>query len=347
MKIFIQECQQQGYRLGFMLAGIVTSLLVTMGDVSWLQPWQLNQIIDEYWHVIFVLALLIGLPHGASDPLISYRSIWHNGIDLLRFLSFYLAFAVLVVIIWWYWPALCFLAFWGYSAWHFGHDWSTYAVSQTTTEPIRHKNYPTATKNKINWSVELIVDKLTAISRFLLGISERIGFGLALLALCLLFTDATVIQSLAKITELSSTTLQTLSYAIVLIPFLLIALILRHPFHKALYFIIEWIVLVITAWLCGGIVAFALYFIGLHSVEHFREFWSNIKQLAITKRTGIILFISILAVGLIIGIYGIRLLLTDWLPSFDLYLGLEVAIVGIAALSLPHIILIDWLRKNE
>jgi Brp/Blh family beta-carotene 15,15'-monooxygenase len=75
--------------------------------------------------VLGVVIALFGLPHGALDPWIAER-IGLQNTPQQRFLFNvgYLALAALVILFWWWLPALSLTIFLGISAWHFSADWA-------------------------------------------------------------------------------------------------------------------------------------------------------------------------------------------------------------------------------
>lgn len=77
--------------------------------------------------LLIVLALLVGLvglPHGALDPLVAYRfGIWQDWKGAFLFLSGYLGLAGLALGFWIVVPSVSLLIFLLYSAFHFSGDW--------------------------------------------------------------------------------------------------------------------------------------------------------------------------------------------------------------------------------
>lgn len=77
--------------------------------------------------VLIVLALLVGLvglPHGALDPLVAYRvGIWRDWKGAFLFLSGYLGLAGLALGLWILIPSVSLIVFLLYSAFHFSGDW--------------------------------------------------------------------------------------------------------------------------------------------------------------------------------------------------------------------------------
>lgn len=77
--------------------------------------------------LLFILAILIavvGLPHGALDPLVARKvGLWRNPSGLACFLGAYLLLAATAGLIWAWAPTFSLTAFLAYSAWHFSGDW--------------------------------------------------------------------------------------------------------------------------------------------------------------------------------------------------------------------------------
>ena len=71
-----------------------------------------------------ILIALLGLPHGALDPLIAYRiGLIKNLISTLLFLISYVLIVLLVVGVWLATPVPALICFLLISALHFGRDW--------------------------------------------------------------------------------------------------------------------------------------------------------------------------------------------------------------------------------
>ena len=75
--------------------------------------------------VLSVLVALLGLPHGALDPLLARRSrLYHGRRSLLLFLIGYSTLSALIVGLWLLIPVASLIAFLMISAAHFGSDWN-------------------------------------------------------------------------------------------------------------------------------------------------------------------------------------------------------------------------------
>ncbi len=69
---------------------------------------------------------LLGLPHGALDPLLASASgVARTGAQLARFMVLYVTAAALVVGLWWLAPVMTLAGFLLLSIWHFRSDWNT------------------------------------------------------------------------------------------------------------------------------------------------------------------------------------------------------------------------------
>jgi beta-carotene 15,15'-dioxygenase len=99
---------------GFALAAMVVFL--TPGAVPPLQA----QVM-----VLGILAAVLGLPHGALDPLIARRlGLWTGPAGFAVFNLVYLGAVVLVVVLWLLNPVASLVVFLAVSAAHFGADWN-------------------------------------------------------------------------------------------------------------------------------------------------------------------------------------------------------------------------------
>ncbi len=76
--------------------------------------------------VLGALVALLGLPHGALDPLIARRiGLWRTPAGFAAFNLAYLAVVALVVVVWLLAPVGSLVVFLVVSAVHFGADWNT------------------------------------------------------------------------------------------------------------------------------------------------------------------------------------------------------------------------------
>lgn len=89
--------------------------------------WVASGIPCAPWLQISLLAVLVGLvglPHGALDPLVARQAgLWKNGRELALFLLAYVVLSALALVVWLALPGLSLLVFLLYSAFHFSGDW--------------------------------------------------------------------------------------------------------------------------------------------------------------------------------------------------------------------------------
>jgi Brp/Blh family beta-carotene 15,15'-monooxygenase len=74
--------------------------------------------------ILAVLVAVVGLPHGALDPLVARKAgLWRNPSGLACFLGAYLLLAAIAGMVWAWAPKFSLAAFLAYSFWHFSGDW--------------------------------------------------------------------------------------------------------------------------------------------------------------------------------------------------------------------------------
>ncbi len=74
--------------------------------------------------VACALIALMGLPHGALDPFVAYRSgLIKDLLSALRFVLLYLGVMLIIIASWLLLPKLTLIAFLLLSGFHFGRDW--------------------------------------------------------------------------------------------------------------------------------------------------------------------------------------------------------------------------------
>jgi len=96
--------------------GAAGALILVLFDVQ----------LSSKFVAVFVAALvaIVGLPHGALDPLVAYQAgLWRTPFGLALFLAAYLLLAGAAGLLWFFAPMWALIAFLAYSAWHFSGDW--------------------------------------------------------------------------------------------------------------------------------------------------------------------------------------------------------------------------------
>jgi len=250
----------------------------------------------------------IGLPHGAMDGALAIHLGWMNRpLKATTFLLAYVGLAALVVGLWLIVPTMGFLMFLAISMFHFG----------------RGDIVPRAKEH-------MLAEVLMRGGLVLAGIS--------------LF-HRTEVNSIFEVligsdTEIVWLFLQAVGVlTIVLIPYVIISKSKQERTASS----VEVIGLLALFAIAPPLLGFAIYFCGVHSVRHFKHMGtmlkSTLQQFQVT-RTTVIFSLMTWAVGLPI------------LANQSASVGLEPALlqvifIGLAALTVPHMILVDGIAKHE
>ncbi len=106
---------------------LIAAGALLVGDVSGIT-------ISAQIATMAALVALLGIPHGALDPVLAHESnIARTPRELARFLLLYVSLASLVVATWWAVPAMALAGFLFLSIWHFGGDWRELLNWQATS----------------------------------------------------------------------------------------------------------------------------------------------------------------------------------------------------------------------
>jgi Brp/Blh family beta-carotene 15,15'-monooxygenase len=244
---------------------------------------------------IAILAAVLGMPHGALDPLIARRlGFWRTPFTFAVFNLAYTAVAAAVIALWLVAPVPSLIAFLLISAAHFGSDWNR--------------------------------DRPLAL-RFITGA--------ALLSLPSLRDQSAVADLYATLAGEGARSIATAQAA--LGPVLLVALAAaaviaaRRAPHEG----IELVAAAALALLAAPLVFFIVYFCALHSVRHLREGFGEEHGHG-RRLTALIVAAYTLTPLLMAAAF---LWATAGTASLDDQL-LRVVFIGLAALTVPHMILV-------
>ncbi len=251
--------------------------------------------------IAVVLISIFGLPHGALDPIVAYRSgVWEKPWGLFFFLLVYIALCSSMILFWLFFPILGFALFMVLSAIHFGRDYQRYSAS--TIEQLCYGAFV------LGIPVLFHQEKSSIIFEFLL-------FG---------YEPKTLIMLI-----------QTCAIAGIIV----LGLNIKHHSKVAL---IELLSLVTVAWLLNPLWYFVLFFCVLHSPRHlissFRLLEPKLKSLGLF----VMFFITLLTI--VIGI-GVAVFMKDDSLMIDA-MTLQILFVGLAGLTVPHMLLIERERKR-
>ncbi len=260
-------------------------------------------------NLIGLLAVVfIGLPHGAMDGALAIHLGWMNRpLKAATFLLAYVGLAALVVGMWLIVPTVGFLMFLTISMFHFG----------------RGDIVPRAKEHQL---------------------AEVLMRGGIVLAGISLFhrseVDSIFEVLIGSNTEFVWLFLQAIAVlTLVLIPYVTLSKSKQERVSTS----VEVIGLLALFAIAPPLLGFAIYFCGVHSVRHFKHMGtmlkSTLQQFQVT-RTTVIFSLMTWAVGLLV------------LANQSASIGLEPALlqvifIGLAALTVPHMILVDGIAKHE
>ena len=264
--------------------------------------------VDVLNLIALVAVVFIGLPHGAMDGALAIHLGWMNRpIKAATFLLSYVGLAALVVVTWMIVPTVGFLVFLAISLFHFG----------------RGDIVPRAKEHQL---VEVLM---------------RGGLVLAGISLFHRSEVDSIFEVLiGSDTKLVWLFLQAVGVlTIVLIPYV----ILSKPQQERASAGVEVFGLLALFAIAPPLLGFAIYFCCVHSVRHFKHMGtmlkSTLQQFQVT-RTTVIFSLMTWAVGLLV------------LANQSASIGLEPALlqvifIGLAALTVPHMILVDGIAKHK
>ena len=260
-------------------------------------------------NLIGLLAVVfIGLPHGAMDGALAIHLGWMNRpFKAATFLLAYVGLAALVVGMWLVVPTVGFLVFLAISLFHFG----------------RGDIVPRAKEHHL---VEVLM---------------RGGLVLAGISLFHRPEVNSIFEVLiGSNTEIVWLFLQAVGVLTIgLIPYVILSKSQQERASAS----VEVIGLLALFAIAPPLLGFAIYFCGVHSVRHFKHMGkmlrSTLQQFQVT-RTTVIFSLMTWAVGLLV------------LANQSASIGLEPALlqvifIGLAALTVPHMILVDGIAKHE
>ena len=261
---------------------------------------------------IFALALilLLGIPHGSLDGVIARRLGWSkNLIEQISFNIIYLSIAILVVIVWFNMPLISLSIFLVISGIHFG-------ISDISKIQNNGPSY-------------------------YFSLTSHAGF--IPIALPVIQKDYVIeiftILSNNTASKIIFSTLETI-YPLYLV---IVSAYFCYSIYdkKWLFNSVSLIILILIAFLIPPLLTFALYFCFWHSRGHMLRIWQKVeiyeRRSYILETVGYTIFTwLILASGL-------------WLLNGSLNESIiRMVFIGLAALTVPHMILVDfWANRRK
>ena len=260
--------------------------------------------------ISFLLIFFIGLPHGSFDGAVASLVGFSNRIQFLQFIFFYLTLFFLVIIFWLYFPIVALSIFIIMTIVHFGLcDWTNFNI------------------NKFKYSVSFT-------------------YGMTIIFGIIFFNEN---QSFLIFEYLTNDRIYLIQKYF-LIPYFVTLLSIIYFIYlsfiekKLRKGVIEILFLLSVFYFFDPLLSFAIYFCFFHTYKHLKHLISNIYLHLPNKK---LVFYSTLLFTLISWIGGI-LILIYLNQNLTLYESiLKVIFIGLAALTLPHMILVDLVYRRR
>ena len=260
--------------------------------------------------ISFGLIFFVGLPHGSFDGAVASLVGFKTKFQFLKFLFYYIFLFILVIIFWLRFPITSLLIFLFMTILHFGlSDWSFFRIK-----------------------------KFKYIVSFTYGMSVIFGI--------IYFNEDQSFIIFEYLTNLNIYFFQKYLF----FPYILTSVLILYFMYLSIYEkkfrlgVIEILTLLFIFSLFDPLLAFAIYFCFFHTFKHLYHLIININSYLPNKKfviysTLIFTFISWVA-ALVFVFYLFQ--------NYSLYESIiKVIFIGLAALTLPHMILVDFIyRKN-
>ena len=253
--------------------------------------------------------VMIGLPHGALDGAVAM----HIGLvkklsNLIKFMLAYISLAVFVVIVWMFFPAFSLIAFLGISLLHFGYGDAKNGEGITKfAEAVAHGGLVIVGISQFHRG------EVDEIFYYLIKQdTSTIWLGMNIASIGVIAAIATCLLQTSKDVKWSSTTLELLLVGVVIA-------------------------------IAPPLLGFSIYFCLIHSARHFSRIYRMIKQNVAntTIKTQAILFTLACWLAAVVAF----VLFADFSNPGPTIL--RIIFIGLAALTVPHMILIDGLLNDK
>ena len=253
--------------------------------------------------------VMIGLPHGAYDGAVAiHLGIIKRFSSFVKFMIIYVALAALVVTIWMIAPIISLIIFLTISMLHFGAgDIKNGQGVLGFSEALAHGGLAIVGISQFHRSE---VDEI--FSYLINNDTTYVWLAIDILTVATIFAIITCVLQALNNSKWSVTVLELLLLGIIYA-------------------------------VAPPLLGFAIYFCCVHSARHFRKIYSSIKQSVSTTsiRNQAILFTSIswIAAGIAFWMFA------DFANPGPTIM--RITFIGLAALTVPHMLLIDGISKSK
>ena len=260
--------------------------------------------------ISFFLIFFIGLPHGSFDGAVASLVGFRNRIQFLCFLFYYLALFFFVILFWLYFPIISLIIFIIMTIAHFGLcDWANFRISKY--------------KYQVSFTYGMTI--IFGIIFF----NENQSF--------LIFEYLTN----EKIYNLKKYFFIPYFFTIISIIYFIYLSFFEKKLRKG---IIEILFLLLIFYFFDPLLSFTIYFCFFHTYKHLKHLIKNIYLNLPNKKFVIYSTLSFTIISWIGGL-GIVYYLVQNLSLFESLL--KVIFIGLAALTLPHMLLVDIIYRRR
>ena len=265
-------------------------------------------MLDHASLVALAFVVVIGLPHGAFDGAIARHLGYSRTLGgLIKFITVYLGFAGAVVAFWVWQPGLALALFLLISAVHFGHGDAT-------------------ATNGIARAVQIAAHGGVAV------------FGISLFHL----QQVTPIYAALTNGDIMLAVMMTEMFPIFIMPVAALYLIVAIRDAGLRPRLVELALLCLLLSVVPPLVGFAIYFCVIHTGRHMRHIWDRVSSHATPRH------ILSQAMLFTLASWGGGAMMLWWLDSGNISQDLlQVIFIGLAALTVPHMILVDGLFRRR
>ena len=260
--------------------------------------------------ISFFLIFFIGLPHGSFDGAVASLVGFRTRLQFLQFLFYYLLLFFLVILFWLFFPIISLIIFITMTIAHFGLcDWSNFGIN-------KHKIFISFT------------------------------YGMTIIFGIIFFNET---QSFLIFEYLTNENIYKFKKYL-FIPYFLTILSLLYfsylsffekKFRKG---VIELLFLLLVFYFFDPLLSFTIYFCFFHTYKHLKHLIKNIYLNLPNKKFVIYTTIIFTFISWIGGL-GIMYYLIQNLTLYESIL--KVIFIGLAALTLPHMLLVDIIYRRR
>ena len=260
--------------------------------------------------ISFFLIFFIGLPHGSFDGAVASLVGFRSKIQFLQFLFYYLFLFFLVILFWLYFPIIALIIFITMTITHFGLcDWTNFKI------------------DRYKYTVSFT-------------------YGMTIIFGIIFFNENQSFLIFEYLTNNNIYFFQKyffIPYFLTLIS--IIYFIYLSYFEKKLRKgVIEILFLLLIFYFFDPLLSFAIYFCFFHTYKHLKHLIKNIYSNLDNKK---FIIYSTLIFTLISWVGGLSIVyyLTQNLSIYESML--KVIFIGLAALTLPHMLLVDIVYRRR